>query len=424
MGRAELTEPAALEPPSAEASKPAFERLHAWASWLDGNAQVQDLLIPGLLAGLSIAELAIQNLLHVRGALFCVGLCLPLCLRRRYPLPVMGVISAVAFAQWLVSVPQIADAALLLTLYEVALQRSLGEVALATGIAELGAVIAALRWGPVDPLKAWVGLSALVGVSSVFGISIRQRRALLASLRERTSQLERERDQEWQLGAAAERARIAREMHDIVAHNLSVMIALADGASFAMESSPEQAAQATRRASAAGRQALGEMRRLLGVLGDQPEAQPPLAPQPGLEQLPELLERVGAAGLEVQAQVDEEARELGQGLQLMLFRVIQEGLTNVIKHAPGATRASVGLRVEPGLLELEIADWPESGSAQPLAGEVPGTGHGLQGMRERAAAYGGVLSAGPFDGGGWRVSLQIPLVEEEGVVRPAEAVGA
>ena len=149
--------------------------------------------------------------------------------------------------------------------------------------------MAAVRWSPTEVLKFWVGLTALGVAAAVLGVSVRQRRALLASLQERAARLEFERDQEGRLGAAAERARIAREMHDIVSHNLTVMIGLADGAAL-RAASPRRTrpASAMERISATGRQALTEMRRLLGVLRDEPAAEP-FAPQPGLDRLDELL---------------------------------------------------------------------------------------------------------------------------------------
>ena len=159
-------------------------------------------------------------------------------------------------------------------LYWVALEGDPAEVLLAAGTVQAGAIMAAVRWSPSEPLKVWVGLTGLATAAGVLGVTIRQRRALLASLHEKAARLEFERDQQGRLAAAAERARIAREMHDIVAHNLSVMIALAEGASYAMDISPERAAEATRRVSATGREALVEMRRLLGVLREGSEAQP------------------------------------------------------------------------------------------------------------------------------------------------------
>jgi signal transduction histidine kinase len=346
----------------------------------------------------SIAGLAIQHRLEVVAVIFCGALCAPLLLRRISPSLCFAVIAFVALAQWLLAGPQLADAALLVALYWVALDGSLIEGALAAGTLELGAIMAALRWAPSEPLKMWVGLSGLTTASAVLGVSVRQRRALLVSLHEKAARLEFERDQEGRLGAAAERARIAREMHDIVAHNLTVMIALADGATYAMDSSPARAMQATERVSATGRQALLEMRRLLGVLREEP-SEHLLEPQPSLERLDELLARVNAAGIPVTMDLEGNPRELADGVQLTVFRVAQEALTNTLKHADRPARAHLALNCRPGQVELEVTD-----TGRGPAATRPG-GRGLRGMRERAAAYGGKLEAGPRPQGGWRVHL-------------------
>ncbi len=144
-------------------------------------------------------------------------------------------------------------------------------------------------------------------------------------------------------------------MHDIVAHNLSVMIALADGASYAMDTSPERAAEATHRIAATGREALVEMRRLLGVLRDHSSAQP-LEPQPSLDRLDELLARVHAAGIPVTIDLDGDPHRLADGVQLTVFRVAQEALTNTLKHAARPTRAHLALSCRPGQVELEVTD--------------------------------------------------------------------
>jgi signal transduction histidine kinase len=366
-----------------------------------------DLAIALAVAALSVIGLMSQRRLDVPTLGFCAALCAPLLLHRRDTRACFGLIALVALAQWLLSVPQLADAAVLVALYWIALERDLTEVALAAATVEAGAIMAALRWSPSEPLKIWVGLSGLATAAGVLGVTIRQRRALLISLHERAARLEVERDQEGRLAAAAERARIAREMHDIVAHNLSVIIALADGASYTMESSPQRAAQATERVSATGRQALLEMRRLLGVLRED-SAEQPLAPQPGLDRLDGLLAQVHAAGIPVTMDLDGDPRELPEGIQLTVFRVAQEALTNTLKHASRPTSAHLALRCEPGGVELEVTDTgrraERAGSLAPLAG---GSGRGLRGMRERAAAYGGMLDAGPGPDGGWRVSLRL-----------------
>ncbi len=356
-------------------------------------------------AALSIAGLLTQHRLDALTAIFCAALVGPLLLRRFSPLLSFVAVAVIAFVQWLLGVPQLADAAVLIALYWVTLDGSLLAAALAAGTVEAGAILAAVRWSPSEPLKVWVGLTGLAVAAGVLGVSIRQRRALLASLHEKAARLEIERDQEGRLGAAAERARIAREMHDIVAHNLSVMIALADGATYAMDASPERAVQATQRVSETGRQALLEMRRLLGVFGEESSAHP-LEPQPSLGRLDELLAQVHAAGIPVTMELDGDPSELPDGVQLTVFRVAQEALTNTLKHAHRPTHAHLSLSCHPGEVELEVTDIGNGdvGSLQvvPVSG-----GRGLRGMRERAAAYGGKLEAGPRPEGGWRVHLRL-----------------
>jgi signal transduction histidine kinase len=409
---ADVREPLPL-PPANRQDGDMNESAQAPAStWLNGRAErlsrlsathpfAVDLAICLATAALSIGGLATQHRLDTLAAVFCAGLCGPLLLRRLSPILCFGVIALVALAQWLLAAPQLADAAVLIALYWVALDGSLVEGALAAGTVELGAIMAAVRWSPTAPLKVWVGLTGLATAAGVLGVSIRQRRVLLASLQEKAARLEFERDQEGRLGAAAERARIAREMHDIVAHNLSVMIALADGATYAMDTSPERAAEATKRVSATGREALVEMRRLLGVLREESSTQP-LEPQPSLGRLDELLARVNAAGIPVTMDLDGDPHELADGVQLTVFRVAQEALTNTLKHAARPTRAHLALSCQPSQVELEVTD---TGSERTVA--AASGGRGLHGMRERAATYGGKLEAGPRPQGGWRVHLRL-----------------
>jgi signal transduction histidine kinase len=379
-------------------------------SWLAERAQrlsrlsarrplAVDLLICLTVAAVSVAGLSNQHRLSTVNVVFCVALCGMLLLRRVNVILCFGAVAAIAFAQWLLAGPQLADAAVLIALYWVALDESLAATALAAGIVEAGAIMAAGRWSPSAPVKIWVGLTGLATAAGVLGISIRQRRQLLASLQEKAARLEIERDQQGRLAAAAERARIAREMHDIVAHNLSVMIALADGAAYAMDTNPDRAAEAAKRVAATGREALVEMRRLLGVLRDESSAQP-LEPQPSLGRLDDLLARVHAAGIPVTMDLDGDPHELADGVQLTVFRVAQEALTNTLKHAARPTSAHVALRCRQGRVELEVTDTGQGRTVVPAPG-----GRGLRGMRERAASYGGRLEAGPGPLGGWRVHL-------------------
>ena len=365
-----------------------------------------DLATAAGVAALSLFALATQHRLDAVTAVFCVLLCAPLLLHRRDPRVCFALVALIAFLQWLLSAPQLADAAVLISLYWVTLESDLAEVAVAAAVVAAGAIMASLRWSPSEPLKIWVGLTGLGTAAGVLGVTIRQRRALLISLHERAARLEVERDQEGRLAAAAERARIAREMHDIVAHNLSVIISLADGAGYAMASSPQRAGEAIDRVSATGRQALLEMRRLLGVLREDAVEQP-LAPQPGLDRLDDLLAQVHAAGIPVTMDLDGDPHNLPEGVQLTVFRVAQEALTNTLKHAARPTSAHLALRCQARSVELEVTDTGRGAVGTGPRASLGGSGRGLSGMRERAAAYGGRLDAGPGPDGGWRVHLRL-----------------
>jgi signal transduction histidine kinase len=370
-----------------------------------------DATLAAAVAAVDVVALIVLSSLNVRVLLICAGLSMPLLLRHRSAALCFALIAAVAFIQWLVAGPQFGDVALLIALYFVALESEPPVVLAAAATAEAGAVMAATRWATGAQLKYWVGLSGLVVASTALGLMVRQRRALLLSLQERAARLERERDQQGRLGAAAERARIAREMHDIVSHNLSVMIALADGAGYALRSSPQRAAAAIDQVSATGRQALLEMRRLLGVLRED-EAEHPFEPQPSLDRLEALLAGVDAAGVNVTVDLDGDPRALGDGVQLTVFRVAQEALTNTLKHAERPTSAHVALHCRGGEVDLEVTNTGSPSSdpaaAAPAGAPPPMSGRGLRGMRERASAYGGEVDAGPTPDGGWRVHLHLP----------------
>jgi signal transduction histidine kinase len=321
---------------------------------------------------------------------FNTALALPLVWRRRWPVHVFAAVVAIAAVQWLADVKVLGDVALLVALFTVAARESRQRAVLCTGVLALGAVLATARWGADDAFKTFVGLGGLTIAAAGIGTSLRQRRAFQAASEERA--------------AAAERARIAREMHDIIAHNLSVMIALADGAAFAAERSPGQSITAMQNVSATGRQALTEMRRLLGVLRDD-ESESSRRPQPGLEELDQLVGQVRAAGLPVTLAVEGDAAALPAGAQLTVFRLVQEALTNALKHAGPAARANVSLRFDAAGVDVEISD-DGTGERSTAQG---GHGLGLNGMRERAAVYAGTVEAGPLSTGGWRVHTRLAV---------------
>lgn len=344
-----------------------------------------------------------------------LGFLLPLTLRRRFPCTVFAVVAAVAFGQWLAGLllPQV-DFAPLIALYSVAAHASIRRTLAAVGVMEVGAVLVAEWSTPNVALRAFVFVSGMVTAAAVLGINTRTRRAYFETLEERARRLEFERDQQAQIAAAAERASIAREVHDVVTHSLSVMVALTDGASYAIPTSPDRAGEAVAKASEVGRQAIADMQRVLGVLrgagtgGEAGAALAELHPQPGLAQLDTLLAEVRVAGLPVELVVSGARPDLSSGVELAVFRVVQEALTNTRKHAePGA---SARVRLDFGEEAIDVTVLDDGVSATAAATDETG-GHGIAGMKERVAAFGGELEAGPRPAGrGWRVRARVPLV--------------
>jgi signal transduction histidine kinase len=372
-----------------------------------------------LAAGLFVATAATAGtglVDHPGQLVLQVALVLPLVWRRRAPLAVFGAVAAAAFVQLLADVRLPADAALLVALYTVAARCGLRRALLAGAVLEAGVLAYATRWSTDGGFGVMaVSLTATATAAAVLGTNIRTRRAYLAAVEDRAVRLERELDQQAQLAVADERAHIAREMHDIVSHNLSVMVALADGAVFAQSRTPETATAAMRQIGGTGRQALTDMRRLLGVLrADEPDAL--RHPAPGIAQLESLADQVRAAGLPTRLDLTGDPSPVPAAAQLTVYRLVQEALTNTLKHTPGDTRAEVRVRCSPAAVAIEVTD--DGRTAQhpaPLPGRpadrLPDrlTGHGIAGMRERVAAYGGTLEAGHLPAGGWRIAACLDL---------------
>jgi signal transduction histidine kinase len=322
-------------------------------------------------------------------------------LRRVWPGPVFvwTLLAAVAMAQW----PDrgaLFPVALAISLYTVAATMRRVQ-ALAAAVLVAGEMLLVIAQ---DGTRHWpVAVSDAAGFAAAVllaGLYVSTRRAYLTALRDRARQLERERDQSSALAAIEERARIAREMHDSVAHHLTVIVALSDGALRAATRAPAEAADAIRDVSATARQALAETRRLLGVLrADSRELRQPL---PGLADLDDLLGRVRAAGLPVRCECSGASADLPPEIQLAVFRLIQEALTNTMKHAgPGAT-AAVRLQISPAEVRVDVED---DGTGRGT--EASAAGGGITGMRERISAFGGDLEFGPRNPSGWRVTARL-----------------
>ncbi len=259
----------------------------------------------------------------------------------------------------------------------------------------VGVVVGEAPWGVL------VSSVLVFPAAVVFGDSMRRRRERIEHLADRAERAERERELLAHQQVQQERTRIARELHDVVAHNVSAMIIQAGAARRQLHAHPEQAEQALLSIEGTGRQAMTEMRRVLGVLrDDSPEAT--LTPQPSLASIEALV--AGSSDLPVCLRIDGDIDGLPAGLELSAYRVVQEALTNVRRHAGPVRRVDVSLCSDPRRLLIEVDDDGRGASVS------PGDGFGLIGMRERAVAHGGELSAGPRAGGGWRVRATFPLV--------------
>ncbi|GAA4563568.1 sensor histidine kinase [Planotetraspora kaengkrachanensis] len=337
------------------------------------------------------------------GVFLTLALLAPLMLRRKYPREVFAAVALMSFGQWLGGLSELpANIAVLVAMYGVAARCTAAWAVAAGLVAELGLALAQTRYGRFDP-NAFASMSVFVIAIWITGIYANTRRRYVEGLVERAERAERERDQQAQIAAAAERTRIARELHDVVAHNVSVMVVQADGAGYAIDSDPEQARRAVQAISATGRTALAEMRRLVGVLRQEGDHRQEYAPQPGVAQLGDLIKQVGDSGLPIDFTVSGVPQALPEGEQLVIYRIVQEALTNTLKHGGPGARAMVDMTYGRGEVLLRISD-----DGRGAAAIAPDGGHGLVGMRERAAMYGGSIDAGPKVGGGFQVLARIP----------------
>src|SRR5215469_12788077 len=316
----------------------------------------------------------------------------PLLVRRIWPIPVFGWILATQIPAVFWDRNLTAGPALVIALYTVARLQSRRDALACAGVLELAVLTGALLFAGGGWWTNLIFLSGLIAAALGLGLYTGTRRAYLAELRDRADRLERERDQQAALAVAAERARIAREMHDIVAHHLTVMITLSEAAIAASASSPERANDVMRSVADTGRRALADTRRLLGVLRQRPSQDPgqeaagTLQPVPDLTQLDTLIEQVRSAGLDTTLEIQGQVPDVPAGVQLTVYRLVQEALTNTLKHGGAGARASVRLRYLPGELLVDIDD---DGAGATTAPATAGVGSGLLGMRERVHAYGG-----------------------------------
>ncbi|GLW08237.1 two-component sensor histidine kinase [Microtetraspora sp. NBRC 13810] len=398
------------------------------ASWLRGHPLIPDSLVAGILAVVAVplaftgfpwsfVELPGHTVLPGPPSPLALALialaCLSLALRRRRPFTMLCVTEAAHTA--LVALHQttsLAGVALLVMVYTVAAHRGLALSLAALAVHVPASLLALLLGAPVAGLTLQV-LTAVVTVTVwVAGRSVRLRHAYLGELRDRAARLERAREADTRAARAEERSRIARELHDVVAHHVSVMTVQAAAARRILTSNPAGAQEALSAIEETGRTAMSEMRHLVGVLRTEDRAGPAeRGPQPGVRDLPALVDQMREAGLVAQLWIEGERAVLPPGIDLAAYRLVQEALTNTLRHAGPAARAWVTLRHEPGELTVHIED-DGRGAGAPEPASEPGRerrGHGLMGIRERVALYGGVLRIGPRPGGGFEVKARFPL---------------
>jgi signal transduction histidine kinase len=284
------------------------------------------------------------------------------------------------------------------------------------GLAIMGSgVMTVTMLSPSEVTGDYIFPTALAAITWLAGRAVRTRTRLTEELHEAALREQEARELDAARAAADERRRIAREMHDVVAHSVSVMVVQAGGARRILERDPERAIAAAAQIERTGREALAEMRRLLGVLHRDDDEHDARAPQPTMAGVGALVERAREAGLPVELHVEGERRSLPAGLDLAAFRVVQEGLTNALKYA-GHAPTDVHVRWGARELELEILDRGPGPARDRLGGDG---GHGLVGMRERVKLYGGELEAGRRRGGGFRIHAKLPLVPDETTVEAA-----
>lgn len=331
-----------------------------------------------------------------------VALAVPLVVRRIWPVPVFGFQFLVAAATGWWAMQVVWSPALVVGLYTVAVLCRRRDALIAAGLLAAGAVVSSVRVFGDEWFGSAAALVAVVVAATVLGLYIRTRRELLVQLRERAERLERERDQQAAIAAEAERTRIARDMHDTVAHHLTVMVALSDGAAVQATTNPQQAVEAMHAVSETGRGALAEIRRTLGVLRDDDPA--PLAPSE-IGDLDGLIDRVRATGLPVSYDVEGQLAPTAVDARLAVYRIVQEALTNTIKHGGAGANAWVRVRYGSDDAWVEVCD-DGVGTGQVTS---PDSGRGLIGMRERVEALGGQFRSGPREPRGWLVSGRIKV---------------
>lgn len=404
-------------------------------TWVTKHPLVADVLFAGLITTLSLVGLLTataegsQRGADALGVLLLVIQGAALAMRRRAPLASVVAVAVPVVAFWVRDYATNFDAVSLISVYSATAHSTRrrraawwvvgGVIGLLTMVALLGVL------SPEEDLPALAvfGIAAIHLTSAVVGEMVHERRLRVVELEERAARAEAERELLAREAVLRERASIARDLHDVVAHGMSVMVVQAGAAQRLLGTQPERAAAALEQIQATGREALTEMRRMLGVLRSEQQATE-LAPQPTLADLGAVVRRCVDAGVPTELTIEGEPIPTSPGAEMAVYRITQEALTNVIKHAGRPVRATVRVTYHDELARIEIDDDGRGARPEELSGT---TGHGLVGMRERVELYGGTLRAGPRPGGGFRVAATIPFAPRspaapvDGIAETADA---
>jgi signal transduction histidine kinase len=384
-----------------------LRRLRANPWWFDSALA---LAAAGLSTAFFIFHPAVRGLprgMFVLGCGLVLLHTLPLAARRRFPLAVLAttVASGVAFVA-LDLAPDILWVAIPVAVYSVAAYGDRWVALAGLAVAEAGLAVVQLTPGRTG-VNTWVGNMGFLAAAWLLGHFVGVRRLYVLRLEERTAELEQAREELARRAVTEERLRLARELHDVVAHAMSVIAVQSGVGAHIANTQPKEAAKALGAIEATSRAALEELRRLLGVLRQADGPQGDLAPVPGLADLEGLLAELAKAGLAVKLRVNGTRPPLPAGVDLSAYRIVQEALTNVVKHA-GSARAQVVIGYGDQDVTVEVTD-DGRGAVTSVSDGRAGTGHGLIGMRERVAAFGGDLEVGPGPDGGFRVAARLPL---------------
>ena len=385
--------------------------------WRSLDRRLVDAAVAVVLLALTAIPLATDSLQagqrpsDIWAYLLAVALCVPFVFHRRFPVAAITVACCALILYAVGRYNAYPGLPIFVLVAGISLHSTRRRALLAAGLAAVALSVGVwLQPERVATASTWVASLLAVAVAWLWGENLRNRRARWAAMEERARRLEAEREERDRQAVTAERLRIARELHDVVAHSMSVIAVQSGVANHVIDSRPAQARQALATIEATSRSALVELRRLLGVLrqGDDPVAS--LEPNPGMAEIGRLADQIRSAGVEVELKVEGEPGDLPPGVDLSAFRIAQEGLTNVLKHGGGVARVLV--RYSPGAVAVEIADDGRAAAADIAPAE--GTGHGLIGMRERVAVFGGELTAGPVPGGGYRMAARLPYAAAAG----------